>query len=712
MTGWKALYEKLERYADLLVVFAVVGMAALMVVRVPQELLDGLIAVNLGVALTVLLLSLYIRDALRLPSFPTILLITTLFRLALNVSSTKLILLDADAGRIIQAFGEVVVGGNPVVGGVVFLVLVLIQFIVIAKGSERVAEVSARFTLDAMPGKQSSIDYDQQNRLITGEQARARRRDLERESKLYGAMDGAMKFVKGDAIAGIIISLVNILGGLVVGTLQHGMSLSEAATTYTLLTIGDGLVSQLPSLLISLAAGLVVTRVAADDGGQSNLGLDLVRQILRNPRALAIGSGAFLLFGLVNLAGDTGFPAWPFLLLGAASALCAGAGTQAAGAREADLTQAGADAGKPQAPTNGFLPLPIVIEHHFLLRGVFSRRPDDPNHDLRELLNQIRARVSLDLGVPLPEITIREGNLSLPAMHYRLLLHDAPAGEGRMLEQHAAFVACGLERAREQGVEAEPFIWPGRAIEGVKVDAAAAERLADFQEHRTLFANDLFLDHIERALRRNVWRLIGIQETHRLLETLEKHHRELVAAVHPKRFSLQEIADVLAVLLKEQIPIRDLRQILEALARWRSEDRRPELIAEHVRHELRKTLFHRYCGGARQMEYYALSPEFEDRLSDVLDGRLFLDGDRLELEQALEQAIPAEHHLHFPPILLIQRPEVRPIARAELGERFPELIILLLLDAPGDLELVSRGVIGAGGAEGAANHDSVVRFAR
>jgi type III secretion protein V len=300
------IVEILTRYSDILLALLVVGIVGMMIIPLPTLLLDILLTLNITIAVTILLVSIYIPDALKIAVFPTILLITTLFRLGLNISTTRLILLQADAGRVIDAFGNFVVAGNYVVGAVVFLILTIIQFIVIAKGAERVAEVAARFTLDAMPGKQMAIDADLRAGIIDFEEAKRRRQAIERESQLYGSMDGAMKFVKGDAIAGIIITCINIIGGFIIGVLQMKMKLTEALQIYTILTIGDGLVAQIPALIISTSAGMIVTRVASEDR-ESHLGKDIGKQILAQPKAIAIASGLLLGLGIIP-----GLPFFPF----------------------------------------------------------------------------------------------------------------------------------------------------------------------------------------------------------------------------------------------------------------------------------------------------------------------------------------------------------------------------------------------------------------
>jgi len=382
----------------------------MMIIPLPTFLLDILITLNITLAVVLLLVAIYISDALRIATFPTILLITTLYRLALNVSSTRLILLQANAGRVIRSFGEFVVRGNYVVGAVVFLILTLIQYIVIAKGGERIAEVAARFTLDAMPGKQMAIDADLRAGAIDLEEARRRRTLLQRESQLYGSMDGAMKFVKGDAIAGILITIINIVGGLIIGVAQRGLSLSEAARVYTLLTIGDGLVSQIPALLLSTAAGLIVTRVASEDEG-AHLGYDIGAQVLAHPKALGIAAALLAVLGVVP-----GLPLVPFWILAAATGATAWALVRSRRRAQAAV------AATPALPAPGVAPLVIEVADDLLAA---AREP--------RLSATLRERLFEELGVPLPPLEVRSGSASLSPGDYVIWLKEIPMARGTAL---------------------------------------------------------------------------------------------------------------------------------------------------------------------------------------------------------------------------------------------------------------------------------------
>ena len=426
-----------RRHADVALGVLLLAIVALMIVPLPTVLLDLLIASNLAIAVVMLLLAMAIPDGLAFTAMPTVLLVTTLFRLSLNVSSTRLILLQADAGQVIRAFGEYVVAGNYAVGAVVFAILTLVQYVVVARGAERVAEVSARFTLDAMPGKQMAIDADLRAGALSVEAARVRRRHLEREGQFYGAMDGAMKFVKGDAIAGIAITFINLFAGAGIGVAMRGLSLRESLTTYGLLTVGDGLACQIPSLLIATSAGLVVTRVASGDE-RASLGHDVSAQLFGNPRVLAMGGGFLLLLALLP-----GLPALPFAAL--AAALLAGS----AGVRRtrAAAAQRGAWGGQ-----DGALPelTPLALELDPELHAALEQAPEAP---LRAALERARSRLSLRLGMPWPALSIARAD-TLARGRYRVALYTAPVEERALADAAPAEQAEVLARALERIVAA------------------------------------------------------------------------------------------------------------------------------------------------------------------------------------------------------------------------------------------------------------------
>ncbi|MBI2895438.1 MAG: FHIPEP family type III secretion protein [Deltaproteobacteria bacterium] len=534
----------------------------MMIIPLPTFLLDILLTINISLGVLILLVAIYIPDALSIASFPTILLVTTLYRLALNVSSTRLILLQADAGEVIRAFGTFVVGGNYVVGGIVFLILTLIQFIVIAKGSERVSEVAARFTLDAMPGKQMSIDADLRAGAFDLDEARRRRRLLQRESQFYGAMDGAMKFVKGDAIAGILITFINILGGLAIGVLMRDMNAGDSLVTYGLLTIGDGLVSQIPALVISTAAGMVVTRVASEEAG-SALGAEIGSQILAQPKALAITGGL-----LLALAAVPGLPAVPFVILGA-TALVAARGIHRSQARaiERARQEATAPVDRTRAREEARAPLavPLILDLGKEIDPL--ARPEKGGENLVEdLLPAVRERMFDELGVQVPQIRVRAPWPELEPEEYEIRLHEVPVARGRL-----------------------PKGTPPKVI----------------------------AENVLASLRRYASELVGIQEVQTMLDALDRTHPALVRAVVPKPVSTTLLADLLRRLVDEQVSIRNLREILEALAQFAPVEKDPVVLTEHVRSALRRALTHRYAHDGT-LACFRLAPEIEEAIRDAI----------------------------------------------------------------------------------------------
>jgi type III secretion protein V len=539
--------------AELALAALVIGAVAMMIVPLPTWLLDILLAANLSGSVAILLVVLYVPDALAIATFPTVLLLTTLFRLALNVSSTRLILLQANAGDVIKAFGGFVVRGNYIVGAVVFLILTVIQFIVVAKGSERVAEVAARFVLDAMPGKQMAIDADLRSGTIDGGEARRRRRLLARESQFYGSMDGAMKFVKGDVIASVVITVINLLGGLAIGVGQRGLPALEALKRYGLLTIGDGLVSQIPALVLSTAAGVLVTRVASEEP-DTPLGEEVAAQLFGQPRALQAASAFVVLLAVVP-----GLPAWPFLLI--AAALVA-----AARGRERQLLRsaAGGHAGRTRA---SFVPVvvPWSVEVSTDLSALLDEvgaRGQRPG--LRQAALAVRERLFGELGVPLPLPRLGSAT-ALPARHAVVSLFEVPA----------RLVPIPAQLSEEQAVAAI-------------ADAAAAllrARAADF---------------------------LGLTETQRLLDELEHVAPATVRHVVPKPISVALLTDILRRLLEERVSIRDLRAVLEALASAAGPERDPVTLTELVRAHLRRPLTFRLTRGASQLGVVLLDEMIED----------------------------------------------------------------------------------------------------
>ncbi len=695
----------IKRYADLALAGLVVLIIALMIIPMPTWLLDILLAANISLAVILLLSAIYVTQPLRIATFPTILLITTLFRLGLNVSSTRLILLQADAGEVIRSFGHFVVAGNVVVGAIVFLILTLIQFVVIAKGSERVAEVAARFTLDAMPGKQMSIDADLRAGNIDSEQARRRRKSLERESQLYGSMDGAMKFVKGDAIAGIVITLVNIVGGLIVGIYQMKMSASEAAATYSLLTIGDGLVSQIPALIISTAAGLIVTRVASEDDNV-HLGQDIGLQLLGQPKAIAIAAVLMLLLAVIP-----GLPMLPFLVLGALCGLAAYGllrhrRTRAPATRRetgSGLLQTfgfdEADEAPPDDDPQGLVE-PIGLEISPGLTPLVDREGQGREF-ADDLLPAIRARVFRDLGVSLPPIRVRGDAEDVQADGYRILLKEVALGEGE-LEPGQVLAS------------AHPAYLEGLGIDGVEAELTGLEhrctwiRREDADRARTAGVHvsegaEVIAAHTEALLRRYAFEFVSIQETRALLDSLETSHPQLVEELVPKPVRVDVLADVLQRLVEEGVNIRHLADILPVLASWMKTEKDPVLLTEYCRMALKRQITYQFCGTSGALSAIVLDPEIEQTVAEAIQRTEA--GSYLALEPELSREILAAAQRAVEPALAAGEPavlvtgmETRRFVRKLLEVELPGVTVLSYQELAPDLEIqpVARVELGLG----------------
>ncbi|MDR1432858.1 MAG: type III secretion system export apparatus subunit SctV [Puniceicoccales bacterium] len=594
----------LSRFNDVILAFLVMMIIGLMIMPVPTHVLDCLLGLNLTISVLLMMLSLYIPRTLDFSTFPSVLLFTTLFRLALNITTTRLILIHADAGMIIHTFGNFVVAGNFVVGAVIFLIILIVQFVVITKGAERVAEVAARFTLDAMPGKQMSIDADVRAGAIDNDIAKFKRDELGRENQLYGALDGAMKFVKGDAIAGLIITVINIVAGLIIGILQKGMTAEKALKVYSILTIGDGLVSQIPALLISMTAGIIVTRVSSETSAA--LGQDISKQIFAQPKALLI-SGIMVII----LMAIPGFPKIPFLILGVALFF---AGRRIAKASRAKPSIA--RAGAPGLPSDATpkasqakrddgefsVTVPLLLDVATVIEQ--SVEPDL----LNDQLIQVRQALYYDLGVPFPGIHLRF-NENLSDGMYQILLQEVPVSQGKILHGHVLVRETkeSLGILSIQFKEEKPFLpnMPSLWVENALIPQL--ER-ANIQYMKT---PQIFTYHLSFILKKYASEFLGLQETRFLLENMEKLFPELVREVQ-RILPVQKISEVLQRLVQEEISIRNLRLIMQCLIEWGQKEKEPILLTDYVRTTLKRYISYKYSGGQNILAVYLLDPAVED----------------------------------------------------------------------------------------------------
>ncbi|MEO0321610.1 MAG: type III secretion system export apparatus subunit SctV [Myxococcota bacterium] len=681
-----------RRLADVVLAAFVLLIVAMMVVPLPTVLLDVLIAGNVSVAVLMLLVALYVASGLEFTAFPTVLLVTTLYRLALNISSTRLILLQADAGDVIQAFGEFVVRGNYVVGAVVFLILTLVQFLVIAKGSERVAEVGARFTLDAMPGKQMSIDAELRSGAIGQDEARRKRALVQRESQFYGAMDGAMKFVKGDAIAGIVITLVNVLGGLAIGIAMRDLSAREALETYGLLTIGDGLVSQIPALLISTSAGLVVTRVASEDEGGS-LGADVASQIFGNPRTLTVAA-AFLLV----LAAVPGLPALPFAVL---ALVFFGTGRRLAtrpAEAEVGAVVARQEAKRETAARQAMVPLvvPVAVE---VGEGLAEEVADEGGAGplLEDEVPALRDQLFLDLGIALPGLRARSTPLLAPR-EVRVALQEVPALTLTLPEDRLLALAA-VDELEGLGVgDAVAAVDPEDGAPAAWVRPSDEEALAAAKVP-CLGAAAVVARALGAAVRRRASTLLGLQETQAMLDQLERAYPALVRNVVPKPVSLALLADVLRRLVDEGVSVRPLREILEALAVHAPSERDPVALTELVRSGLKRQITHRFAEDGA-LDVFLLDPAIEDALRDGIQRTA--TGSYLALPPDLSREIigavkaEAEHAGAGLPFVLVTQADVRRFLRRLVEVDVPDAVVLSFQELAPDVRIQPLGRVRAG----------------
>jgi type III secretion protein V len=698
-SGRGDLPRLLARHSDLALAALVVLIVAMMIVPLPPLLLDLLLALNIGAAVTLLLMAIYVSDALKIAAFPALLLLTTLFRLALQVSATRLVLLEGDAGALIAAFGGFVVAGNVVVGAVVFAILAVIQFLVISKGAERVAEVGARFTLDAMPGKQMAIDAELRAGHIDGAEARRRRALLGRESQFFGAMDGAMKFVKGDAVAGIVILLTNIVGGLVIGVLQRDLDLATAARTYTILTIGEGLVAQIPALVISTAAGIVVTRVSSEEEG-AHLGREILGQLLAQPKALAISA---TLLGLLALV--PGLPTLPFVVLAGALGFVASRLIRAARSRSQRPPGGAAGIGGSGEPRAGAdeaarapVLTPIAVE---LGAGMADVLPADGGRLLGELVPRLRARVFEELGLPLPQVRLRRNVPGVPARGYVIRLREVPMGRGELLPG-GGLAQVPHAQVAERGIAAHAAVLPdgapGAWIPGDQLLAAKERGIA------TLTPEEVVTMHLLLLVRRHGHEFVGVQETQALLDALEATHPALVREVVPKMVSPVLLADVLGRLAEEGVSLRALPEILGALARWAPVERDPVILTEHVRAGLGRQIASRHAAPDGSLSVYLLDPLIEETIREAI--RRTPTGSYLALEPALSRDINAAvgrslaHEIRTP--VLLTNVEIRRFLRRLVETEHPRVAVLSYQELAPETRLQPLGRITVEGERAAA----------
>jgi len=600
----------LARSPDIALAICVVGVLVVLIIPIPKVLMDLLLTLNISLSVVVLLSSMYLQRAVDFSIFPSLLLILTLFRLSLNVASTRLILAQADAGSVIRAFGTFVTYGNIFVGIVIFIILVVIQFVVITRGATRISEVAARFTLDAMPGKQMGVDSDLNAGLITEEQARQRRRDIEREADFYGAMDGATKFVRGDAIAGLIITIVNISVGLVMGVLMNGMSLADAARIYTQLTIGDGLVSQIPALMISTAAGLVVTRTVSEE---NSLGADFTIQFSRYPRALGVAAGLLALFGIVP-----GMPFGPFIMVALVLGFIAYMSVQVQREKEVKAKQeeeiSKKAKEKPESPTERAEALltidPIKVELGFALIKLADR---SQGGDLLSRVQKIREQMAVQMGFVVPVVRIVD-NLLLKPNQYCIKIREATVGSYEILPDHYLAMNPGIVDENIQGIETTE---PAFGLPALWVTASQKEQ-AESAGYTVVEPSAVLATHLSEILSTHAGELLTREEVQRLLKRLKQTSPTVVDELVPNILSYGEVQKVLQNLLRERVSIRNLEVICEVLCDYGPRTKDTDVLTEYVRHALARTICAPLVDENNKLRIVTLSPSLEQEILDAV----------------------------------------------------------------------------------------------
>jgi len=677
----------LTKNSDIYMSIGIISVLVIMIIPLPTWLLDILLSCNITFSVVLILISIYIVEALEISIFPSLLLFTTLFRLAINISSTRLILLNGDqgtaaAGQVIKAFGTFVVGGNYVVGVVVFAILVIINLIVITKGSGRIAEVAARFTLDAMPGKQMSIDADLNNGVIDEEEAKLKRVKLEKESDFYGSMDGASKFVRGDATAGIIITFINIIGGLIIGVLQKDMSFFEAAETYTLLTVGDGLVSQIPALMISTASGIIVSRAASD----GHMGTQFASQLFVHPRAFATASIVLLFFAFVP-----GLPTIPFLGLAIIAGFISYSVTQS------NKTLPEADEEEQKKPIEGpenveaLLAVDdLEIEVGYGLIGLVDKKQGG---ELLDRIRSIRRQFALDMGVVVPPIHIRD-NLQLPPNSYSFIVRGIEVSRGEIMADHALAMESGLVEGTIEGIKTKE---PAFGLPAKWISEDKKER-AQMLGYTVVDPSTVLATHISELLKTHVNEIVGRQEVQYLLDKVSEKTPKLVEELVPNLLPLGVVQKVLQNLLKEKVSIRNMVTILETLADFAPATKNIDLLTEYVRQSLSRYITKQYLSDDGTLYLLTLDPKVEDLLTNAIqhaERESFLSLDpsiAQKIIRNIENKIKKFTETQSHPIVLCS-PPVR-IHLKRLIERFiTNLAILSHSDIDTKTKIKSLGVV-------------------
>lgn len=677
----------LKNSLDVLVAFGVIGIVLMIIVPLPKGVLDVLLALNITLSVVIILLTMFTTEVLQFSVFPTMLLITTLFRLALNISSTRLILSQADAGHVIDAFGSFVVSNNYIVGIIIFLIITIIQFVVITNGAGRVAEVSARFTLDAMPGKQMSIDADLNAGLIDENTAKIRRKKLQMEADFYGAMDGASKFVKGDAIAGIIITLINIIGGIIIGMVIMGMPGSKAVETYIRLTIGDGLVSQIPALLISTASGILVTRSGSDE----NFGNLLTKQLSAFPVVIAIASTILFFFALIP-----GMPTGVFLIC----SIAFGAGAyllykdekkqiiKDLESEQAEIIET--EKREPENVLNLISVEPMEIEIGY---GLIPLADESSGGDLLERISSVRRQCAIEMGIVVQPIRIRD-NLQLKTNEYVIKIRGTVVASGELMPHMLLCMDPANGEVDMQGIRG---IEPAFGLPALWINKDQRED-AEIKGLTVVDPTTVMVTHLTETIKNHSYELLGRQEVKLLVDTVKEKYSAVVEELIPELMTIGELQKVLQSLLKEKVPIKDLVTIMESLADNARNTKDLELLTEYVRFALARTICNPLVDEDRCITVATLTPDIEELISNNLQKSLSgtfpaIDPDTTgRILNSIKSTVEGTYFNDNIPVILVS-PKIRPAFKRLIEMVFPSIMVLSLNEIPNDVEIKTEGVV-------------------
>ncbi|AYF54995.1 flagellar biosynthesis protein FlhA [Clostridium botulinum] len=676
-----------KNYFDMIVAFGVMGIVMMIIIPMPTPILDVFIALNITIGTVIILLTMFTTEVLQFSVFPTMLLITTLFRLGLNISSTRLILRDGYAGKIIETFGKFVTGGNYVVGVIIFLIIIIIQFVVITNGAGRVSEVSARFTLDAMPGKQMSIDADLNAGLISETDARERREKIQEEASFYGAMDGASKFVKGDAIAGIIITIINVIAGIIIGVVQKGMPASEAATTYVQLTIGDGLVSQIPALLISTASGILVTRSASSE----NFGNLLVKQLTGFPKVLAVASAVLFFLGIMP-----GFPKVAFFIFAAATGVSAyllykeekESVVMQIQTEQEELIET--EKREPENVTNLIAVEPMDIEIGY---GLIPLADEASGGDLLQRIASVRRQCAIEMGIIVQPIRIRD-NLQLQTNEYLIKIRGTVITKGELM---SSMLLCMDPTGEEMDMQGIRTVEPTFGLPAVWINNDQREE-AEIKGLTVVDPTTVMVTHLTETIKAHCYELLGRQETKMIIDTVKEKYDTVVEELIPDLMTIGEVQKVLQSLLKEKVSIKDMVTILESLADNSRNTKDIEVLTEYVRFALARNICNPLVDENGVLTVAVLSPELEDLISNNIQKSMQGSFPAVDPEttssifNSIKNILDSVQFYDNQPVILVS-PKIRPAFRRLIEMVFPQLTVLSLNEVPNDVEIRTEGVV-------------------